>query len=552
MKRVKYIFFVVFGALLLPLVVWGQGIPDAFVVEVDPSSFELNEAVDLTIKAVKSNGETVKDYEWDVFIEIPELFRPDEEFNVPSDGLYTFLPQDQWVKLFSKGLVIKVPGTFSVQVSDIIDESIKGKMTVIVGIVEEQETYSVEIISPVVGGVVTDIIIDVLAQTPDLPNSIFQVYVNDIMSSQGISTEKGDISAYASGFQVWQNTLQIKMVDINGLVIGQSQPISFTYQTSTDNIFNSIDVLPGTNIKQGEKVTFNIKTSDDVTSVELRFSDGSTYPMDRITAGSFSKQILAEIAGSMSVSLSVMVAGNKKLYTDVANFVVQESIAVTNIKFFTDEIDKTKLTVSWAPIGQIAKYKVEYGIDKSNLSFSQELAVTEIQLQNLDPEQIYYVRITPLDVSGIPIGTPSDAFQIEPGHLWPPGTSADEAPSCVVKGIVVSTGRIWNKYYLIWSAAENVERYVIYRSDWEGIDVTKMQKVGETTTTRFEYPFNNLSEVDQYSYYAVEAICTDGSIVQMDSIKRVHVGPLDNFLLVVVIALFLYVVYRLYVVGTRA
>jgi hypothetical protein len=44
-------------------VVFGQGIPDAFVVEIDPSSFGVNENVDLTIKAVMSNGETVKDYE---------------------------------------------------------------------------------------------------------------------------------------------------------------------------------------------------------------------------------------------------------------------------------------------------------------------------------------------------------------------------------------------------------------------------------------------------------------------------------------------------------
>ena len=40
-----------------------QGIPDAFIVEVEPSSFGVNENVDLTIKAVMSNGETVKDYE---------------------------------------------------------------------------------------------------------------------------------------------------------------------------------------------------------------------------------------------------------------------------------------------------------------------------------------------------------------------------------------------------------------------------------------------------------------------------------------------------------
>ncbi|NOZ44855.1 MAG: hypothetical protein GXP45_07070 [bacterium] len=40
-----------------------ESIPDAFVVDVTPSSFGVNENVDLTIKAVKSNGETLKDYD---------------------------------------------------------------------------------------------------------------------------------------------------------------------------------------------------------------------------------------------------------------------------------------------------------------------------------------------------------------------------------------------------------------------------------------------------------------------------------------------------------
>lgn len=75
--------------------------PDAFIVEVQPSSFEVNQAVDMTIKAVTANGDVVKDYEGDVFIEIDGI-ADTADYTVPSDGLYSFLPQDQGVKLFSK------------------------------------------------------------------------------------------------------------------------------------------------------------------------------------------------------------------------------------------------------------------------------------------------------------------------------------------------------------------------------------------------------------------------------------------------------------------
>lgn len=80
--------------------------PDAFVVEVVPSSFDVNETVDITVKAVKSNGEIVKEYQGDVFIEIEGIVDT-ADYTVPSDGLYTFLPQDQGMRLFSKGLAIK-------------------------------------------------------------------------------------------------------------------------------------------------------------------------------------------------------------------------------------------------------------------------------------------------------------------------------------------------------------------------------------------------------------------------------------------------------------
>lgn len=68
--------------------------PDAFIVEVTPSSFDVNQAVDITIKAVKADGTVIKEYQGDVFIEIEGIVDT-ADYTVPSDGLYTFLPQDQ-------------------------------------------------------------------------------------------------------------------------------------------------------------------------------------------------------------------------------------------------------------------------------------------------------------------------------------------------------------------------------------------------------------------------------------------------------------------------
>ncbi|MEI6774414.1 MAG: hypothetical protein WCL18_06605 [bacterium] len=64
--------------------------------------------------------------------------------------------------------------------------------------------------------------------------------------------------------------------------------------------------------------------------------------------------------------------------------------------------------------------------------------------------------------------------------------------------------QIGEKYYLVWSGVNNIEKYVVYRSDFETSDISNMQKVGETTGTMFEYPFNKLSKKEGYAYYLIE------------------------------------------------
>jgi len=541
-KSISVVGGVLISAFLSFAIVFAQAVPDAFIVEVDPSSFGLNAPVDLVIKAVNNAGETMADYEGDVFIELLWVIDPDD-YVVPSDGLYTFLSQDQWVKLFSKGLNVKIPGTFTIAVSDIIDETIQGKATVIVWTQQVTEEKAVAVVSPLPGSVESANVIEVLAQAPDLPNSSYQILLNDRIVEQWISTEKWDIAGSVQWATVWQNTVQIKVVDINGLVIGESPLISFKYQTTTDSMFNGIEILPSSTIKQWDKVIFNVKTNEGVWSVELRLSNGQAFPMDLgATLGQFVKQIPVSTLGTIMVSLSLSAWGNVKTYNDIASFIVEESFGVGTLRFYGDGVDKTKMTVSWDSFGEIAKYRVEYGIQQSSLNLTQETNQKEIVLENLNPEWTYYIRVVPLNAAGVAAGNPSGVEQVQPWHL---GASSEWA-NCVVQWIAVTTGQIWNKYYLMWDAVDNVSKYVVYRSDWETNNLSEMRKVWESTDNTFEYPFNLVTRQDEYAYYAVQAICTDGNVIQIDNVKKVHVWPMDNLLLVVIVSLFFYVIFSLY------
>ena len=56
--------------------------PAGFVIEIEPSSFDVNVPVDLTIKAVQSNGDVVKDYEWSVYIGIDGTTLEEEDSDI--------------------------------------------------------------------------------------------------------------------------------------------------------------------------------------------------------------------------------------------------------------------------------------------------------------------------------------------------------------------------------------------------------------------------------------------------------------------------------------
>jgi hypothetical protein len=106
-----------------------------------------------------------------------------------------------------------------------------------------------------------------------------------------------------------------------------------------------------------------------------------------------------EKAGDFSVSLLLMVAGNKKIYSDVATYTVQKNIGIGTIKFFTTSPDQTSVNVIRDMIGTAAQYKIEYGTNEANLNQSNNVVTNELVLENLNPEQEYFIKISPLDAA---------------------------------------------------------------------------------------------------------------------------------------------------------
>lgn len=282
-----------------------------------------------------------------------------------------------------------------------------------------------------------------------------------------------------------------------------------------------------------------MSASDTVTSAQIKVNQDIFIPLERKSAGEFSKVIMMDKEGSFPVTIQLINAGVTKNYTGITNVIVAKSVSIGKIRLYSDSVDKTKLNVTRETIGEANQFKVEYGMDENNLDKSVIVPTNEIILENMQIDQKYYFQVTPLDANQTAIGPKSAIAQAVIG----------QDVSCIVKGIVITNETIGDKHYLVWTAVQNIDKYIIYKSDRETSDTSKMQKVGETNETRFEYPFNKLSKKDEYAYYVVEAACKDGTNLKIDNAKKVKVGPAENILLFLLITGFLYTIYRLYKYG---
>lgn len=146
-----------------------------------------------------------------------------------------------------------------------------------------------------------------MASALTLPNSPYEIYINNSSVSQGMTSTNGDISAYVSGVTEGDNILQIKILNANNEVIGESQIVSFGYQPIKDGVFLSIKIQPNGPVKQGEKATFTVNSSDSVTSTQIKFSDGKSIPMDKTSPGIFTKDIVMDTEGTLQIGVDLIV-----------------------------------------------------------------------------------------------------------------------------------------------------------------------------------------------------------------------------------------------------
>ncbi|MDR2415126.1 MAG: hypothetical protein LBD75_00465 [Candidatus Peribacteria bacterium] len=535
---------------------------ESFFVEVNPSTFQLNQPVDVTITAMK-NGAPHTTYTGDVRIGIDNL-RP-SEYSVPSMARYNFVAEDLGTKTFSKGLEIKKAGSYTLTVHN-YENTLKGSAQITVS--DPSQTVAVKkitILSPLPHATETNPDVLLLAQIPELPNSIAQIYLNGTPVEQTTVDYAGTINRSLIGLKEGENTLYLTILSINNEEVGRSEEISFTYEPPSNQLLSGVTLTPQTGLRVGDKATFDVQTTEIVTSANLILSYGMRLPLDKLADGHFSRSTVMLATGTISGDIELVAGGQAKTYTGVISFFVDETPLISNVTFKLNPQNIRNLHMSRQVTGiPVTNFEVYYGTAKEQLEKTVETTGTEIVFKNIDTTKEYFFKIIPLLGTGtikehgaateIYTYTPSvsqtqlpDPPTIISGNNEPTvivDVGENTIPLCTIKGIRVVTQKIGNNYYLVWDQVANAISYTVYMSEIN--DSSQKIKLLETKETRYEYPFDHSVEQNQYAYFRVEATCDDGQVLELTSAKKVQVGPTEDILMLICVSLLIYAGIRLY------
>lgn len=541
--------------------------PDAFQIEVSPSSFAVNQAVDFTIKAIK-NKQVMKNYTGMVFMSVDGIAKDSAsklkltDATISNGGILEMGLADQWVKKYTKGLLITKPGNFTVSVADFTQDTISWSTTVMVSSDFKAEVRNIQILSPSAWSEENQSTINVMATADTLPNARVQILLNDALAKETTTDANGLINDTISGLKVGTNVLQIKALSVTNEQVGSSEKLVFTYQGQSDNLLKSFTATPNQNLKVWNKVRFELTTEDNVSSAKLIFPDNKEYPLDKEKDGLFSKELMLTQTGSLDIA-SELSAGptlNKK-YDKMLTLEVADNTQIWEVKIQALTALAGAIQLDWKVIGWSSPaYAIQYGLTKDDLAGTAITKETTATLSGFTYGKDYFFKIQPLSIQNIADGLPSDVLEFTmPIASWTgPNQTALSAsglemtpdhptaalPTCVVKNIKVSTQKIGNKYYLVRNKIENATKYLVYKSDFA--DNSDKSFLGETELTRFEYPFDKTSKEDVYAYYTVEALCADGNKAVLTQAQKVKVGPVEDMMLILTLTMLGYLIYRLY------
>ncbi|MDD2565588.1 MAG: hypothetical protein PHZ26_03280 [Candidatus Gracilibacteria bacterium] len=533
---------------------------DHFTVTTNPTSTKVGEAIDLTVTAVDSAGNTKKDYAGDIYIAVDN----DSKATVPFTDGFQFKAEDLGSKTFSKGLSFTKTGKMKVVVLDIENDQLEGSVDVTVTDGTEgnagDSTGDITIISPDNGMTISDNKVTVSGTTKK--NSKVKFFLNgtEMKDLETQTDDKGAFTTEMKDLTQSTNIIKVKALDGTDKIIAESSDISINIETSGP-LFKSLSVIEGAEAPSGSEINLTLLADSGLSEVTATLGEVVQPLIESTTSpGTYEGKVtLPSIEGDYSIDINLKSSlGKTTVKKSAATIKAFNSNIFMNIKAITSDT-KVNFTFDVTPDKpEYTKFKFKYGTssetlktagdtqNKESITFEKEKIKSSTgtsyswYVSGLDSTVgKYYFQINPVDKDGKDIsGVQSEIVEVDFG--------LNSAGTCMISNVSgLKATKNGDVVELSWDALPEATDYNVYKKGEDGnftlIESVKINK----------YTLNLSSDKIKYDEFAIKAACTDGEkkIESNDysNVTKVQTGPAQlAFLLGVSLLIGFFLVRRRY------
>ena len=575
----------------------------AQTVTIAPDSAEISvadeivmwEATNLKVTILK-NDSKMSSYQWTILMFVTEEdWTPlkENEFTLPSNGIYTYLSSDLWSKEFQRWLEIKKEWRFYVEVQDLNENEDKilwKKLIIVKRKKETPEVERIDLLNPIYNANLIGIKVEVIAECKKLPNSKAIIYLDKNAVGDVYVAADGSINYNIWNVKEWQHEIKIEIPGLDWEVLWESDTINFTISPYGNGGIKEVIVDPPTGLMLNDMVNITAITDDMIESVKLKLSDrpiNDSIVMSKNWIWEFSQNVF--LVGTWEVSLSFDTTASNNVeesYDNLKTIFVSDIPRIDNLKATVD-VENKLADITWDAINDsiISSYYVDWWVEwQKELSGNARTETKYFRMNDVPYDTQINVNITPYRNKNTRHWAASktvyfvlsktnkcwnwicdewETAETCPEDCWPicwnwicePWETAETCPEdcdwnpipqslCVAQRVPVRTTKIWDSYYLVRDKAKDVTKYIIYSSSTP--DEKNRTKIYETRDTSYEYPFDYDAKEDIYMYFRVVWICENWEEIELTWATKVKVWPVENLFLLICLTLLIYAWIKLF------
>jgi hypothetical protein len=430
-----------------------------------PTTAVVNEAIDITVRAVDKDKKTVTNYRGSIIFDSDNFWD-----TIPSPGkAIAFTAENNGEIKFSKGITFKSAGKQKVYVYDVADDNLTGEAVVQVdgkSGTSSGTTETVTIITPENNTQISgdSIIISGKARK----NSKVSLILNGKDIGTVSSDESGIFTKNISGITQDKNILLANLIDADGKTIGTSSSINFSKSTKTTGFYN-MTITPGTTVEAGSEITLTVESDPAMKNVMILI-DNTLLETKEWDAGKYTIKTIAP-AGSGIYNLDVTITDptgqiTKKEKAATLTVTAKAPPAQSNFKNVRVESQDQKVlftfSVENAPV-ELDKFKILYGENEQTMT-GEAITYSTGKIQKPDGTYSWYIsNLAPKTYFFKILGLKADGTWID--------KMASESVSAMVGKTTCTIGNVGNllvekndgKSIISWMSVTGAISYNVYK-----------------------------------------------------------------------------------------